>query len=286
MGNQESSLFLIPLCSTLPNDGLADLEIMKKVDEYLSLGHFKWREGKVSGAVYYYDPELVEFVQAVYGKASYTNPLHPDIFPGVCKMEAEVIRMTASLFHGTEDACGTMTTGGTESLMMSVKAYRDYGREEKGITRPNLVMPVTAHTGLDKAAQYLGVYVRTVKLEPETAKVDLAAMEKAINKNTIMLVGSAPNFPYGTMDDIEGIAKLGLKYNIPVHVDACLGGFVIAFMKRAGYPLPQFDFRVAGVTSISADTHKYGFSPKGTHILIFAERENLFSLEFRNKCQK
>lgn len=241
-----------------------------QVDEHLSLGSYKWREGRVSGAVYYYDPKLVEFVQQVYGKASYTNPLHPDIFPGVCKMEAEVIRMTANLFHGDADTCGAMTTGGTESLIMACKAYRDYAAYERGVSRPNIVMPVTAHSGFDKAAQYLGLHVKTVALDQRSWTVDLAAMERAINGNTIMLVGSAPNFPYGTMDDIEGIARLGVKHNIPVHVDACLGGFLIAFMRRAGYTLPPFDFAVEGVTSLSADTHKYGFAPKGSSVVLYA----------------
>lgn len=254
----------------LPWDGLGEDAILQKVDEHLSLGNYKWKDGKVSGAVYYYDPKLVEFVQTVYGKASYTNPLHPDIFPGVCKMEAEVVRMTANLFHGTANACGTMTTGGTESLIMAVKAYRDFAAYERGVTRPNLVMPVTAHSGFDKAAQYLGLYVKTVKLDAKTFTVDLQAMEKAINRNTVMLVGSAPNFPYGTMDDIEGIARLGVKHNIPVHVDACLGGFLIAFMRRAGYQLPPFDFALEGVTSISADTHKYGFAPKGSSVILYS----------------
>lgn len=254
----------------LPWDGLGDDAILKKVDEHLSVGTYQWKDGRVSGAVYYYDPKLVEFVQQVYGKASYTNPLHPDIFPGVCKMEAEVIRMTANLFHGGADVCGAMTTGGTESLIMACKAYRDFAAYERGVHRPNIVMPVTAHSGFDKAAQYLGLYVKTVPVDPKTWTVDLAAMERAINGNTIMLVGSTPNFPYGTMDDIEAIAKLGVKHNIPVHVDACLGGFLIAFMRRAGYPLPPFDFSLAGVTSMSADTHKYGFAPKGSSVILYS----------------
>lgn len=254
----------------LPFDGLTDEAILAKVDEHLALGNYKWKDGRVSGAVYYYDPKLVEFVQAVYGKASYTNPLHSDIFPGVCKMEAEVIRMTATLFHGDSNSCGTMTTGGTESLIMACKAYRDYAVHERGVTKPNIVMPVTAHSGFDKAAQYLGLFVKTVRVSPKTWTVDIAAMERAINRNTIMLVGSAPNYPYGTMDDIEAISKLGLKYNIPVHVDACLGGFLIVFMRRAGYPLPPFDFSLEGVTSISADTHKYGFAPKGSSVILYS----------------
>ncbi|XP_050081819.1 sphingosine-1-phosphate lyase [Anopheles aquasalis] len=257
----------------LPGDGLSPEAIIAKVDEYLELGHYRWKEGYISGAVYYYNPELIKLVTSVYGKASYTNPLHPDVFPGVCKMEAEVVRMTATLFQGGASACGTMTTGGTESIMMACKAYRDYARETRGVTTPNMVLPVTAHTGFDKAAQYLNIFSKVVPVDPVTTAVDIRAMERAINRNTVMLVGSAPNFPYGTMDDIEAIAALGRKYNIPVHVDACLGGFLIVFMKRAGYPVPPFDFRVPGVTSISADTHKYGYTPKGSSVVLYSEKK-------------
>ncbi|XP_055536387.1 sphingosine-1-phosphate lyase [Wyeomyia smithii] len=260
--------------TVLPENGLKHEQILQKVDDYLSLGHYKWKEGFISGAVYYYNPELVKLVTDVYGKASYTNPLHVDVFPGVCKMEAEVVRMTATLFGGGKNACGTMTTGGTESIMMACKAYRDYGRNVKGITRPNIVLPKTAHTAFDKSAKYFQMYTKTVPVNPETTEVDIKAMERAINHNTVMLVGSAPNYPYGTMDDIVAIAKLGKKYNIPVHVDACLGGFLIIFMKRAGYPIRPFDFSVDGVTSISADTHKYGFTPKGSSVILYSDKIN------------
>lgn len=258
--------------TVLPETGLKQNDILQKVDEYLSLGHYKWKDGFLSGAVYYYDPELVKLVTEVYGKASYTNPLHADVFPGICKMEAEVVRMTATLFNGGPEACGTMTTGGTESIMMACKAYRDYGRDSKGISKPNIVLPVTAHTAFDKSAKYFGMFTKTVPVNPETTEVDIKAMERAINKNTVMLVGSAPNYPYGTMDDIEAIAKLGKKYNIPVHVDGCLGGFLVIFMKRAGYHVKPFDFSVDGVTSISADTHKYGFTPKGSSVILYSRK--------------
>ncbi|KAL9694002.1 hypothetical protein quinque_013287 [Culex quinquefasciatus] len=256
----------------LPEQGLKQDEILKKVDDYLALGHYRWKEGFLSGGVYYFDPELVKLVTEVYGKASYTNPLHADVFPGVCKMEAEVVRMTATLFNGDDNACGTMTTGGTESIMMACKAYRDYARDVKGITKPNIVLPKTAHTAFDKSAKYFGMYTKTVPVHPDSTEVDIQAMERAINGNTVMLVGSAPNYPYGTIDDIEAIAKLGKKYNIPVHVDACLGGFLIIFMKKAGYSIKPFDFSVDGVTSISADTHKYGFTPKGSSVILYSDK--------------
>ncbi|EDW10304.1 sphingosine-1-phosphate lyase [Drosophila mojavensis] len=257
----------------LPEKGLSKEQILSLVDEHLKAGHYSWRDGRVSGAVYGYNQELVELVKEVYGKASYTNPLHADLFPGVCKMEAEVVRMACTLFHGNADSCGTMTTGGTESICMAMKAYRDYAREVKGITQPNIVVPRTVHAAFDKGGQYFNIHVRYVDVDPETYEVDIKKFKRAINSNTILLVGSAPNFPYGTMDDIEEIAALGVKYNIPVHVDACLGSFVVALVRHAGYQLRPFDFAVKGVTSISADTHKYGFAPKGSSVIMYSEKK-------------
>lgn len=137
-------------------DGWHRKDILKKIDDYLELGHYKWDEGFVSGAVYNFDPKIVELVTKVYGKTAYTNPLHPDVFPGVCKMEAEVVRMVVNLFNGNSSCCGQVTTGGTESIVLACKAYRDYGREVNGIETPNMVIPTTAHTAFDKAAQFFG----------------------------------------------------------------------------------------------------------------------------------
>jgi sphinganine-1-phosphate aldolase len=174
----------------LPEDGWHRKDILKKMDEYLELGHYKWQEGFVSGAVYNFDSKITDLMTKVYGKTAYTNPLHADIFPGVCKMEAEVIRMVAHLFNGGSSTCGSITSGGTESILLACKAYRDYGREVNGIEHPNMVIPTTAHTAFDKAAKYLKITVKTVKLDPVTYKVDLRAMERAINSNTIMVTSS------------------------------------------------------------------------------------------------
>lgn len=187
-------------------------------------------------------------------------------------MEAEVVRMTAALFDGGKETSGTMTTGGTESILLACKTYRDYAKEEKGISRPEMIVCRTVHSAFDKAGQYLKIRVRYIQDDPVTRKMDLKAMKKAINKNTIMIVGSAPNFPYGTMDDIEAIAEIGKSYNIPVHVDACLGGFVLALAKKAGYNVPKFSFELPGVTSISVDPHKYGFAPKGSSVILYSNR--------------
>ncbi|KAM0730503.1 Sphingosine-1-phosphate lyase [Formica fusca] len=256
----------------LPEKGLNSEEILNLVKQSVHLGDYDWQGGRVSGAVYRINSELRELMGEVYAIASYTNPLHPDIFPGICKMEAEVVRIASHLFHGDEETCGTMTTGGTESILLACKAFRDYAREVKGIKNPEIVMPVTAHAAFDKAAQFLNIKICTVPVHPYSFKASIQHMRKSITKNTIMLVGSAPNFPYGTMDNIEEISELGVKYNIPVHVDACLGGFLTCFMPDAGYDVPLSDFRLAGVTSLSADTHKYGYAPKGSSIILYRNK--------------
>lgn len=256
----------------LPKSGIKREDIINKLDDNLTLGNYDWKGGKVSGAVYFYNEDLINLVSEVYGKTSYTNPLHPDLFPGLCKMEAEVIRMSANLFHGDEDVVGSMTSGGTESILMACKAFRDYGREIKGIIKPEIVVPTTVHAAFDKAAQYFKMKVRYIPIDNKTCQVDLKKFKKAINSNTVLLVGSAPNFPYGTIDDISAISELGVKYNIPVHVDSCLGGFLSCFMEDAGYPIPICDFRLPGVISISADTHKYGYAPKGSSVVLYRNK--------------
>ncbi|XP_033215044.1 sphingosine-1-phosphate lyase [Belonocnema kinseyi] len=263
----------VPFIVTLPKEGFTSEQVLKLVEQCTQLGDFDWENGKVSGTVYKNDKDLSQLMGNVYSIASYTNPLHPDIFPGICKMEAEVVRIACTLFNGDEDTCGTMSTGGTESILLACKAYRDYAREVKGIKKPEMVIPVTAHSAFDKAAQFLKIRVRTVPVNSKSYTVRIDDMRRAITKNTIMLVGSTPNFPYGTMDNIEAISELGIRYNIPVHVDACLGGFLICFMSQVGYELPPFDFRLPGVTSISADSHKYGYAPKGSSIILYRDKK-------------
>ncbi|XP_077561332.1 sphingosine-1-phosphate lyase-like [Haemaphysalis longicornis] len=249
----------------------AILEEMARNDALCPEG---WNKGVVSGAVYTeHDSRLDALMVSVYERHLRTNPLHSDVFIGVRKMEAEVIRWCCNLFHGGPDSCGSMASGGTESLILACKAYRDYGYHEKGIAYPEIIVPATAHAGFDKAGQYLRIKVVHVPVDPDTMRVDPRKMKAAITSNTILLVGSCPQFPHGSIDPIQEIAELGLKYRIPVHVDACLGGFLVAFMEEAGFSVPPFDFRLPGVTSISADTHKYGFTPKGSSVVLYQSRK-------------
>ncbi|KAK7901692.1 hypothetical protein WMY93_018461 [Mugilogobius chulae] len=255
----------------LPFKGLSQNQVLDKIKEYQTLNEVKWEKGCVSGAVYWGDETLTKLLVKVYGDFAWSNPLHPDIFPGVRKMEAEVVRMSCSLFHGGPNSCGTVTSGGTESILMACKAYRDMAYE-RGIKYPEILAPVSVHAAFDKAAHYFGMKLVHIPLDKKTMKVDVKAMKRAISKNTAMLVCSAPQFPHGIVDPIEEVAKLAMRYNVPLHVDACLGGFLIVFMEKAGFPLAPFDFRVKGVTSISADTHKYGYAPKGSSVILYSDK--------------
>ncbi|XP_071550599.1 sphingosine-1-phosphate lyase 1 isoform X2 [Panulirus ornatus] len=260
-----------PYLTKLPEEGWSPEQIMEEATKYTKFGSYNWESGCASGTVYNGNKTLTDIMTRVYGMSTWTNPLHPDVFPGVRKMEAEVVRMCCTLFNGDARSCGCMTTGGTESIIMACKAYREYAINVRGIKNPEILVPVSAHAAFDKGAQLLMMRIRHVPLDPVTMKVDMVAMRKMINRNTCMLAGSAPQFPHGVIDPIEEIGALGIECNIPVHVDACLGGFLIPFMDDAGFPLSPFDFRVKGVTSISADTHKYGYAPKGSSVIMYRE---------------
>ncbi|XP_007252303.3 sphingosine-1-phosphate lyase 1 [Astyanax mexicanus] len=256
----------------LPAQGLTQKQVLDSIRQYQTLNEVQWTKGKVSGAVYWGDEKLTELLVKVYGEFAWSNPLHPDIFPGVRKMEAEVVRMACTLFNGGPESCGTVTSGGTESILMACKAYRDMAYE-RGINHPEIIAPISVHAAFDKAAHYFGMKLIHIPLEKKTMKVDVKAMKRAISKNTAMLVCSAPQFPHGIVDPIVEVGKLAERYNIPFHVDACLGGFLIVFMEKAGFKLEPFDFRVKGVTSISADTHKYGYAPKGSSVVLYSDKK-------------
>lgn len=256
----------------LPSKGLSQSQVLDKIREYETLSEVQWEKGCVSGSVYWGDKSLTDLLVKVYGDFAWSNPLHPDIFPGVRKMEAEVVRISCTLFHGGPNSCGTVTSGGTESILMACKAYRDMAYE-RGVKYPEILAPVSAHAAFDKAAHYFGMKLVHVPLDKKTMKVDVKAMKRAISKNTAMLVCSTPQFPHGIIDPVEEISKLAVRYKIPLHVDACLGGFLIVFMDKAGYPLAPFDFRLKGVTSISADTHKYGYAPKGSSVILYSDKK-------------
>jgi sphinganine-1-phosphate aldolase len=264
MKSNKGNLFV----QKLPDKGIKQDDLLRKIEDYMKMNDLPWENGAVSGCVYGADQSLTELTTRVYEKFAWTNPMHADVFPNVRKMEAEVVRMTLNLFHGDQDSCGTMTTGGTESIMLACKAYRDLAYE-RGIDRPEMVVPVTAHAAFDKAANFFRIKINHVPVDPVTKKVNPNKLKSYINSNTCMIVGSCPQFPHGAIDPIEKLSQIAIKYKVPLHVDACLGGFLIVFMEEAGFKLPLFDFRLKGVTSISCDTHKYGYTPKGSSVIMY-----------------
>jgi len=266
-----------PAHTCLPRTGRPRAEILAEIAAMGADEARSWQDGYASGAVYHGDADHIEFLNQVYALHSQSNPLHPDLWPSAAKFEAEVVAMTAQMLGAGAaggSVCGTVTSGGTESLLLAMKTYRDWARATRGITAPEAVVPASAHAAFDKAAQYFGIKLIRTPLD-EGFRADVGAMREAITPNTVVLVGSAPGYPHGVIDPIPEIAALAAEHGIGCHVDACLGGFVLPWAERLGYPVPPFDFRLEGVTSISADTHKYGYGAKGTSVILYRSRELL-----------
>jgi glutamate/tyrosine decarboxylase-like PLP-dependent enzyme len=238
----------------------------------LQVDDANWRAGRMWSLVYFAGDDVADVLKDAYTTFIYGNGLSPMAFPSLRKLEAEVIAITADLLGGSE-AVGNMTTGGTESIIMAVKTARDLARADRpGLGEPEMVLPVTAHPAFEKASHYLGV--RPVHIPvTEDFRADVGAARAAITDNTVLIVGSAPCYPYGVVDPIPELAALAQERGIGCHTDACVGGFFLPFMRRLGYEAPPFDFSVPGVTSISADLHKYGYSTRGTSIIMYRNKE-------------
>ena len=273
-----------PSFRRLPAEGLGRDEVAGLAEQLAAAEEARWRDGYASGAVYHGDPGHVAFLSRVYAAQSQSNPLHPDLWPSATKFEAEIVAMTAAMLGGDggpgaggvevggPEIAGTVTSGGTESILLAMKAYRDHAREQRGIAEPEIVAPVTAHAAFDKAARYFDMpLVRT----PVDAgfRADLAALAAAVTERTAVIVGSAPGFPHGVIDPIPQIAELAASRGVGCHVDACLGGFILPWARKLGYPVPPFDFTLPGVTSMSADTHKYGYAAKGSSVVLYRGKD-------------
>lgn len=232
-----------------------------------------WLKGKMFGYIYYPGDKTAQVVQEAYQLFTSENALNPSLFISLKKFESEAVQMMADLLHASPEAAGSFTTGGTESILLAVKTARDKARaDHPEIKNPVILVPESGHPAFDKAAHYLNVKIHHTPVR-EDKRADVETMNKAITENTILLVASAPCFPHGVIDPIADIGKIALEHNIPLHVDACMGGMILPFAEKLGYPIPLFDFRVPGVTSISADIHKYGYSPKGASVIIYINRE-------------
>lgn len=255
-----------------PEKGAAKDDVLKKMaamrDE-----DARWREGKTFSLVFYAGDEVLELLKEAYTMFMSENGLNPSAFPSLRRFEAEVISMTAGMLGGDAEVRGNMTSGGTESILMAVKTAREWARENlPHVKIPEMVLPVTAHPAFDKAAHYFNVKAVHTPVGKDY-RADVDAMEKAVTKNTILLLGSAAQYAHGVVDPIRDIAALAKEKGLLCHVDACIGGFVLPFAKKLGYAIPDFDFRVTGVTSISVDLHKYAYSAKGASVILYRNKE-------------
>ncbi|KAJ2162360.1 Dihydrosphingosine phosphate lyase [Coemansia sp. RSA 552] len=257
----------------IPSTAMSDDAILTVLQRRQNEAGIDWKNGRASGAVYHGGEELARLTDQAYSMFNLSNPLHPGVFPGLRRIEAEVVRMVLNLYNATDGCCGTTTSGGTESIIMAVRAHVVWGRKERGIDTPNIVIPVTAHPAFDKAAEYFNIGITHAPVDPITQRVDVKALRRAIDSDTVLIVGSSATYPHGVADDLIALGRIATKFKIGFHIDSCLGSFIMPFLKEAGFPEVVCDFRVPGVTSISCDTHKYGFAPKGTSVVMYASNE-------------
>ena len=264
----------VPDQSRLPARGRPREDVIAEMESLATKEEASWRDGFSSGAVYQGDPEHIEFLNRAYAVGSQANPLHSDLWPSITKYESEIVAMTAAMLGGeaAPGVCGAVTSGGTESILLAMKSYRDWARATRRSARPEVVAPTTAHPAFDKAAECLGLRLVRVPVGPDLRAV-VPAMERAVGRNTIALVGSAPSFPHGVVDPIAELSELARSRDLGFHTDACMGGFILPWAGKLGYAVPEFGFRLPGVTSMSADTHKFGFAAKGTSVVLYRTPE-------------
>jgi len=255
--------------TAFPQKGMDKTSLLEEIKS-LKKEDANWRAGRNFAYVYFAGDEILDTVKEAFNLCFSENALNPTAFPSLRKMEAEVISMSAHLLGGDEAVTGSLTSGGTESILMAVKTARTWGRKGKQIEEPEIVIPATAHPAFHKACYYFGLKARVIPVGIDY-RAQASAMEAAINDRTVLLVASAPSYPQGVIDPISEIAALAKRKGLLCHVDACVGGFFLPFLKQLNPGLPKFDFQVEGVTSISADIHKYGYAAKGASVVLYKD---------------
>ena len=255
---------------------LAEIEPGQSVEEVIAALRKKREndasyDGRMFGMDFYASDDGQRAAEEAYLMFMWENRLDPTVFPSVVELEAEVVSMAARHLGGDAQTAGSFTSGGTESVLLAVKTARDKARAERGVKNANMVIPITGHPCFHKGAAYFDVEARVVPVDPVTFQADVDAMRDAIDDDTVLLVGSAPSFAHGVVDPIEAIGALGLERGVPVHVDGCIGGFLLPYFRRAGADVPPFDFSVPGVTSMSMDFHKYAYAAKGASIVLYKD---------------
>jgi glutamate/tyrosine decarboxylase-like PLP-dependent enzyme len=261
---------------SLPERGTPRAEILEALHTMATEEDAAWESGKCSGTMYCGDHDHYRFLNEAFGMFSHVNALQRDICPSSTKFEAEIIAMTLDLLHAEAitdgEPAGLVSSGGTGSICHAMLAYREHARSERGINRPNVIKPETAHPAFDKGCHLFGIEVKVAPIDPVTTQVDTEWVDQHIDANTIAIIGSACNYGYGTVDPIATLSDLAVRHGVGLHVDSCLGGFILPFGQELGYDIPVFDYRLPGVTTMSADTHKYGYALKGTSVLTFRDK--------------
>ncbi len=263
---------------SLPENGRVASEVLEDLKKFSS-NDPDYKNGRTWSLVYHIDEAHDDFAAAAYRQYSSANGLNPAAFQSLKRMESEIISMVAGLLNGGPDTCGVVTAGGTESCLMAVKTYRDRAVAKRRGMRPNMIIPQTAHVAWFKAAGYFGVKPRLLPMDMEL-NTDISKLRRMIDRDTIMILGSAPEYPHGTIDPIAEMGAIAADMGVPLHVDACVGGFILPFMEMNGAKLPDWDFRVPGVTSVSADLHKYGYTAKGASTILYRNLDLLKSQMF------
>ncbi|HEY7628225.1 MAG TPA: aminotransferase class V-fold PLP-dependent enzyme [Ilumatobacteraceae bacterium] len=255
----------------LPRSGMTPEAIFAHLDE-LKRDDVRWRLGRAFTLVYYGGEDVQAVAEEAYRRYSSENALNTDAFPSLRTIQAEVVAIVGDWLEAGEGAAGFMTSGGTESILLAVKAARERGRSERGITTPNVVLPASAHAAFEKGCSYFGLESRRAPVGGDW-RADVAAMEELIDANTVLLVGSAPQYPQGVIDPIAAIADLASSRDINCHVDACMGGVTLTYLARLGEQIPPWNFAVPGVTSVSVDLHKYGYTAKGASVIMHRTKQ-------------
>ncbi|MFI0961038.1 pyridoxal phosphate-dependent decarboxylase family protein [Streptomyces sp. NPDC021080] len=252
----------------LPETGRSGADLLAEL-AVLTAADLPTRGGNTTA--YVYDsgrPEVREAAEQAYLTMMEVNGLDPTAFPSIVTLERQVVGATAARLGGDDTTPGIFTSGGTESIILAVKAARD---ARPDVLAPEIVVPVTAHAAFHKAGSYLRVTVRSAPVDPTTYRADPAAMAELCNENTVLVVASAPSYAHGVIDPVAEIAADAAARGIPCHVDACVGGWLLPWLAEAGAPVPAFDLSVPGVTSLSCDLHKFGYAPKGASVLLFRD---------------
>ena len=256
----------------MPRHGLEPDAILRTL-EGLHDGDVQWRDGRAFSLVYHAGDELSDFLKRAYTSFFSENALNPSAFPSLRRMECEVVSMAAHMLGGDGAVVGNMTSGGTESILMAVKTAREWGKaHRRGGRRPTMVLPASAHPAFDKAAHYFGVRAIRVPVGKDL-RADVKRMRRAVDRHTVLVVGSAPSYPHGVVDPIEELAAMAARKGVLCHVDACIGGFMLPFVRALGRPVPPFDLSVSGVTSVSADIHKFGYAAKGASLVLYRDAD-------------